>query len=149
MIPSVADTAPLVDELRRRRDAVVAGLDGDVLVLSGPPAAAPPSEPARPDHVVTAGWLAATTDLDAAVVALAARLGPDGWLHVVEPTAVPGREPRTPLHGWRLDRDLPASLRRHGFVVTDLERFSMPDTTPTLRPWVQGRARLRVAAVVS
>lgn len=153
------DTGPLVAELARRRDSLVAGLDGSVLVLSGPPAVLPPAgsgsvtsgsaAPGTVGHIVTAGWLAAAADLDAAVAALVARLAPGGRLHVVEPTRSPARA--TPAHhqGWFLDRDLPAALRRHALVLTDLERFSMPVSPSFLRPWVQGRARLRAEAVAS
>ncbi|MBK5224747.1 MAG: hypothetical protein JJE52_18110, partial [Acidimicrobiia bacterium] len=45
--------------------------------------------------------------------------------------------------GWRLDRDIPAAVRRSGLVITDLERFSMPVSSVVLRPWVAGRARRR------
>lgn len=48
--------------------------------------------------------------------------------------------------GCHVDRDVPAALRRGGFLVTDLERFTMPTPVALLRPWVQGIA-LRVEAV--
>ena len=146
-------TGAVVAELRRRQAALVASLDGTVLELHGPPAESPAvADGATFDHVVTAGWLGASDDLDGALADLVEAVGPDGWLHAVEPSlswgataraqhlgATVGRQ-RT---GWRVDRDIPAAIRRAGFVVTDLERFSMPVPSVVLRPWVACRARRR------
>jgi hypothetical protein len=152
-------TAPTVPVLQRRRQALLESLgDDSSLVLTGPPAVMPDDAPARVDHVVTIGWLAAADDLDAAIADLAARLGPDGWLHVVEPTSgsaataraqrlsAPAARMRT---GWHIGRDVPAAIRRCGLVVTDVERFSMPVSSTVLRPWVQARARHRAVATDS
>ena len=145
-------TAPLVPVLQRRRAALVDSLDGPTLVLSGPPARLPDDAGDGLDHIVTVGWLGAAPDLSEAIADLVARLGPDGWLHSIEPTSgqaataraqrfsAPAGKMRT---GWHLGRDLPAALRGSGLVVTDVERFSMPVSSTVLRPWVQTRSRVR------
>jgi hypothetical protein len=144
--------APVVPVLARRRQALVDTLDGEVIVLTGPPAVWPADVPASVDHVVTVGWLASAGDLGTAIADVLGRLGPDGWLHLVEPTSgrpslaraqrlsSPVAQLRT---GWYLGRDLPAALRGAGLVVTDVERFSMPVSSTVLQPWVQARARRR------
>jgi hypothetical protein len=42
--------------------------------------------------------------------------------------------------GCHVGRDIPAAVRRAGFLVTDLERFTMPTPNPLLRSWVSGTA---------
>jgi hypothetical protein len=144
--------APIIPVLQRRRAALVEALDGEVLVLTGPPPEWPSDPPAKADHIVTVGWLGGVDDLDASIGTLVERLAPDGWLHVIEPTSGPPALVRAQRltatagrvrTGWHLGRDLPAALRRCGLVVTDLERFSMPVSSTVLRPWVQGRSRRR------
>ena len=148
-------TAPTVPVLQRRRQALVDSLDGEVLVLTGPPPLMPADAPRHPDHVVTVGWLAATDDLDVAIAELAGRIDPDGWLHVIEPTRGPAATARAQRlsapagrmrTGWHLGRDVPAAIRRCGLVVTDVERFPMPVSSTVLRPWIQARARHRAAS---
>lgn len=146
-------TAPVVPVLQRRRRALVDSLDdGRVLVLTGPPAVMPDDVADTVDHVVTVGWLGAAGDLDAAISDLAARLAPDGWIHVIEPTRGPGATARAQRlsaaaargrTGWHIGRDIPGAIRRCELVVTDVERFSMPVSSTVLRPWVQARARHR------
>lgn len=146
-------TDEVVVELHRRQAALAASLDGTVLELQGPPAVSPRvADGAKFDHVVTAGWLGASGDLDAALATAGELLDEDGWLHAVEPSVSWGATARAQhlgatvgrqRTGWRVDRDIPAAIRRAGFVVTDLERFSMPVPSVVLRPWVACRARRR------
>lgn len=113
-------------ELRRRRDAL-AGADA-----------------------VSVGELCRAEDLDAAVAELAGTLAAGqrlAFLEHVGRVGVAGRLQALadPLwsslrHGCHVDRDVPAALRRGGFVLTDLERFTMPTPVAVLRPWVQGTA---------
>ncbi|MFP4513721.1 MAG: hypothetical protein ACLFRV_12310 [Acidimicrobiales bacterium] len=151
-------TAPVVPVLQRRRRDLVDSLDdGRVLVLTGPPAVMPDDVPDTVDHVVTVGWLGAADDLDAAIAGLVARLAPGGWMHVIEPTRGPGATARAQRlaapaararTGWRIGRDVPGAIRRCGWVVTDVERFSMPVSSTVLRPWVHARARRRAGGPV-
>lgn len=146
-------SAPIVPVLQRRRAALVDSLDGEVLVLTGPPAVMPDGDRMALDHIVTIGWLGATADLDGTIADLVRRLGPHGWLHCIEPTTGPSALARAqrlsaPVAkmrtGWHIGRDLPAALRRCGLVVTDVERFSMPVSSTVLRPWVAARSRVRL-----
>jgi hypothetical protein len=117
-------------ELRRRRDDLAAAATG---------AAA-----------VSVGELCGADDLDAAVAALAGALAPGerlAFLEHIGRVGVAGRVQALagPLWsrlggGCHVDRDVPAALRRGGFLVTDLERFTMPTSVAVLRPWVQGTA---------
>ena len=112
-------------ELRRRR----ASLDGDATSVTE---------------------LCRAADLDAAVAALAATLDAGQRLAFLEHVGRPGVAGRAHAladvlwsrleGGCHVDRDVPAALRRGGFVVTDLERFTMPTPVAVLRPWVQGTA---------
>ena len=117
-------------ELRRRRDA----LEGDV---------------------TSVGELCGADDLDAAVAELAASLSAGQRLALLDHVGRVGWAGRAQAladvlwsrldEGCHVDRDVPAALRRGGFVVTDLERFTMPTAVAVLRPWVQGTA-VRVGA---
>lgn len=42
--------------------------------------------------------------------------------------------------GFYPGRSLPESIRQAGFIITDIERFTVPTRNPILRPWVQGVA---------
>ena len=44
--------------------------------------------------------------------------------------------------GCELEADVPAALRRAGFVMLDLERFALPTLTPPLRACAVGVARV-------
>jgi len=145
------DTATIRAEVARRRDVLLADLDGaGTVALLEDGATAPTAEPV--DHVVSVAWLAGRDDLDGALSDLARRLGPGGRVHLIEPTlgvdltaraqrlAATVAQRRT---GWRIDRDIPAAARRAGLVLTDLERFSMPVPSPVLRPWIEGTGRVR------
>ncbi len=103
--------------------------------------------------VVLAGALCASDDLDAAVTLLHRVLEPGGRLVFLEHVGrvgalgavhrvVDGVWSSLPL-GCHVDQDVPAALRRGGFVVSDLERCSVPSAVPLLRRWVQGVARSR------
>ena len=130
-------------ELRRRR------ADGARVTL-----AELPSVPdASVDELATEAALCTADDVGRALAAVRRVLAPGGRLHVLEHIARVGMAGR--LHvlanavwsrlpgGCHVDRDVPAALRRAGFVVTDLERFTMPTTTAVLRPWIQGTAVVR------
>ena len=105
------------------------------------------------DVVVAVGALCATGDLDAAVATVRRVLVPGGTLHFVEHVGRVGALgalqrasdrvwPSLPL-GCHVDHDVPAALRHGGFVVDDLDRWSLPSVVPLLRPWVLGVARSR------
>ena len=95
---------------------------------------------------VIIGQLCAADDLDAAIeelrdgrrVAFVEHVGRPGRLGRLERAwgdvvaRVPG--------GCHVGRDVVAAFRRHGFVITDLERFTMPTLVPVLRSWVSGLA---------
>lgn len=118
--------------------------DADAFVPLDP--AAPPAD----DEVVLCGALCGVDDVDAAVTALRDAVGPDGRVVFLEHVGRRGLARHTQAvagavlarlpGGCRTDRDVPAALRRGGFVVTDLERFSMPTPVLALRPWVRGVA---------
>jgi DNA-binding transcriptional ArsR family regulator len=106
--------------------------------------------PSGAGEVVLCGALCGVDDLDAAVHDLRRAVGADGRLVFLEHVRRPGMTgmaqsaagavlARLP-GGCRPDRDVPAALRRAGFVVTDLERFTMPTPLLALRPWVRGVA---------
>lgn len=105
------------------------------------------------DPLVLCGALCGTNDLDAAVRMLRGAAGDDGRLVFLEHVRPPGG--RRLVHaaagavvsrlpgGCRTDHDVPAALRRGGFLITDLERFTMPTPVLALRPWVRGVAVAR------
>lgn len=108
---------------------------------------------ALPDaDAVSVEQLCRADDLDAAVAGLAGGLRDGQRLTFLEHVGRVGFAGR--LHaladplwsalagGCHVDRDVPAALRRGGFVLTDLERFTMPTPVAVLRPWVQGIAVL-------
>ncbi|HSL59610.1 MAG TPA: hypothetical protein VK866_17310 [Acidimicrobiales bacterium] len=141
--------AALRDGLRLRADATI----GPTLELIGPPAAPVPTPPPGGYALVlTAGWLGAAPDIDAAATALVAALAPDGRVDCVEPSAAAGALARVQRWsaaavrtgtGLHVDRDVPVVLRRAGLVLTDIERFSMPTRLPVLRPFVRVRGHRR------
>lgn len=105
------------------------------------------------DVVVAVGAFCAASDLDVAVATVHRVLTPGGRLHFVEHVGRvgalgvlqrgSGRVWSALPTGCHVDHDLPAALRRGGFVVSDLDRWSLPSVVPLLRPWVQGVARSR------
>ena len=110
-----------------------------------------PFDPESFDTAVTTLTLCTVPDLDRALAAIARLLRPDGRLLFLE--HVPGHGVQRLLQraagpawphlagGCRLDRDIPAALRRTGFSVLELERFSMPTLVLPVRSAVQGVAR--------
>jgi hypothetical protein len=98
--------------------------------------------------VVCVASLCAHEDLDAAVAALRQRVPEGGVLRFVEHVGRSGMLTRVgdalwsraPM-GCHVGHDVPAALRRGGFTVTDLERFTVPSAVPMLRRWVSGVAR--------
>jgi hypothetical protein len=120
------------------------------------PAAFVPFDPQAPPgdvEVVLCGALCGVDDLDGAVAALRSSIGDDGRLVFLEHVGRPGlagtlqRAAGSLIHrlpgGCRTHHDVPGALRRGGFVVTDLERFTMPTPMIALRPWVRGVAVAR------
>jgi hypothetical protein len=99
---------------------------------------------------VIVGELCHEDDLDRAVARLHDRLPGNGRLVFVEHVGRPGMVGRFQRAygdavarfpwGCHVGRDIPAALRRGGFLITDLERFTMPTPNPVLRSWVSGTA---------
>jgi hypothetical protein len=96
------------------------------------------------------GALCGQADLDAALARIHDDLPPGGRFVFVEHIGHPGllgglqrawstSTARLPW-GCRSGRDVPAAVRRAGFHLTDLERFTMPTPVPVLRSWVSGIA---------
>jgi SAM-dependent methyltransferase len=130
----------------------LAGTPSPVGATSGRAALAPPPEPLpeaeRYDTVLSIAALAAHADLPAALAALRRLLAPRGRLLAVEPTrgpdhlsflagALPRARSRPSGPRVHLGRDLPRLLRSADLWPSDLERFSMPTRSPSLRPWVR------------
>ena len=98
--------------------------------------------------VVVAQELCGEDDLDAATRRLRDRVPAGGRLVFLEHVGgtfgtvrrLAGRAFAHTPGGCHAGRDVPAALRRAGFRITDIERFTMPTTVPILRPWVQGVA---------
>jgi SAM-dependent methyltransferase len=100
--------------------------------------------------IVSVGALSAAADLHRAVQGVARLLGPDGQLVLAEPVGTPGW--RGVLSGsigslWpvarstHLQRDVPFTVRRSGFEVTDIDRFTLSTRVWPLRHGVVLRAR--------
>ncbi len=107
--------------------------------------------PAVFDTVVCMLVLCTVDDLDGALRAIARRLAPDGRLLFLEHvrgggvTSVAQRVVRPAWQrffaGCRPDRDTVAAVRAAGYLITDLDRFSMRLTVPVVSPAVQGIAK--------
>ena len=105
--------------------------------------------------VVLVGELCHAEDLDAAVAGIRDGLPDHGRVVFVEHVGRPGIIGRMQAAwgnavarfpwGCHVGRDVPAALRRAGFLITDLERFTMPTPNPVLRSWVSGTAVRRGA----
>jgi SAM-dependent methyltransferase len=100
--------------------------------------------------VVSVLTLCAVPDLDGVLAAVRRLLSPEGRLLFVEHVpATGGRVARSLAApaweqltgGCRLDRDLPARIRHAGFVIADLERFTVPTLNLPLRTCAAGIAR--------
>ena len=102
---------------------------------------------------VLVGELCAANDLSSAVAQLRAELQPGDRLVFVEHIGQPGLRGRLEQAwgdavarfpwGCHVGRDIVAALRRGGFVVTELDRFTVPTVVPVLRSWVRGVAVAR------
>ena len=100
--------------------------------------------------VVLVGDLCVEDDLDGAIAQLHDRLPERGRVLFVEHVGRPGLTGRLERAwgdaaarfpwGCHVGRDIPAAFRRAGFLITDLERFTMPTPNPVLRSWVSGVA---------
>lgn len=104
---------------------------------------------ARFDTILSVFQLAAAPDLGATARRLRSMLAADGRLLFLEPgrlTGLPGRVQRllAPpvglLTGWRVDRNIPMTLREAGLSVTDLDRHRIPTIQWWLRALVEGSA---------
>jgi hypothetical protein len=105
--------------------------------------------------VVLVGALCHEDDVDAALVRMRHDLPDGGRVVFVEHVGRPGLRGRLERTygdavarfpwGCHVGRDIPAALRRAGFLITDLERFTMPTPNPLLRSWVSGIAIRRHA----
>ncbi|MCU1487453.1 MAG: SAM-dependent methyltransferase [Actinomycetia bacterium] len=105
--------------------------------------------------ITSIGALCGEADLDAALARVHDGLPVGGRFVFVEHIGRPGALGRlqrawgaTTAHlpwGCRVGRDIPAAVRRAGFHLTDLERFTMPTPVPVLRSWVSGVAVKGVA----
>ena len=99
------------------------------------------------------GDLCHEDDLDGAIARLRDGLPDGGRVVFVEHVGRPGVVGRMQRAygdavaafpwGCHVGRDIPDALRRSGFLITDLERFTMPTPNPLLRSWVRGIARRR------
>jgi hypothetical protein len=89
------------------------------------------------DTVISIGWLTRANDLEAAVKSLRALTADDGQLLFAE--AAPSPKGRlSPDHD---ERDVAGQLRRHGFLITAIERLPMIHSRPTDNWAMVGRAR--------
>jgi SAM-dependent methyltransferase len=101
------------------------------------------------DTIVSVGALVRFPDLSLAVRGIGHLLEPDGrflfvepvgrprWWGVVEATAGAALAPVRDQH---LGRDVPLAIRSAGFIITAIERFTMPTSVWPLRPFVHGCA---------
>jgi hypothetical protein len=102
------------------------------------------------DTVVATFTLSGRADLDSDLRVLADLLGPDGQLLFLDhsPRRPGGLTTELSRPLWRLmadgfvpGRDLPGALRRSGFTIIALDRFSLATLTLPLRSCVSGVAR--------
>jgi hypothetical protein len=107
------------------------------------------------DEALAVGAFCAVGDVDRAVAAVRRVLRSGGRLRFVEHVGRPGAMgllQRLAAPTWaslpigcHVEHDLVASLRRGGFVVCDLERWTVPSVVPILRHWVEGVAMVEDA----
>jgi SAM-dependent methyltransferase len=104
------------------------------------------------DTVVAVFTLSGRPDLDGELRRVAALLGPAGQLLFLDhsPRRPGGLTAELSRPFWRVvgggfvpGRDVPAALRRCGFAILALDRFSLPTLTLPLRSCVAGVARLQ------
>ena len=106
-------------------------------------------EPGTVHQLVSVASLCGAADADRHAADLRAALAPGGRLLFVEHGGhglahrFGGRAYAASPFGCRVDIDITGTLRRAGFLVTDLERCSMPSINPLLRHWADGIAVVR------
>lgn len=133
----------------RRLDALTDDLAGDGAWRSLDALAGEPDHSC--DQLLLVGALCDVDDVDAGVSTLRRVLAPGAQLRFLEHTGRPGAlgalqrlaDPvfaAVPL-GCHVRHDVAAAIRRGGFLVDELERFTLPSAVPLLRHWVQGVAR--------
>jgi len=157
--------APVRVELERRAMQVRARAQGRVLDLDHPPArelvrrlGAIDQDPAFDgdtealgayDAVVSVAALVEFADLPLAIRGIDRVLHPAGALFFIEPVARPGWTGLASatlgsllgaVRDQHLGRDVPLAIRASPFIITDIERFTMPSPLWPLRPFVHGRA---------
>ena len=105
--------------------------------------------PERFDTVFSVFQLASAPDLAATLARIVSVLADDGTVLFLEPGRLPGLAGRTQrllapamavTTGWHVDRDVPASMRRAGLSITDLERHRTATTQWWLRTVIEGCA---------
>ncbi len=135
------------------------GTDGEVPVRIHPGWSRAGVQRHAVDTAVSAFGLVAADDPGALLAAVATLLAPDGRLRFLEPAparglarhlehalaplwaaAVGSRRP-SPTVAWRPDVDVPATIRRAGLTITDIERSTMPTLVAPLRHVALGVAR--------
>lgn len=110
----------------------------------------------RFDAVLSVFQLTAASDLAGTLSRISRVLDDDGRLLFLEPTRIPGRVLRRAQRfvapvvdvaaGWRVDRDIPAEIRRAGLSVTDVERHRSNTVQWWLRALVEGAAHRELPA---
>jgi hypothetical protein len=104
------------------------------------------------DVVVSIAALVAAADLPALLRGVERLLDPDGKFLFVEPASRPGWSGvivasagagLKPVRYQHLGRDVPLAVRQAGFIITDLERFTMSTSLWPLRSFVHGCGRPR------
>jgi hypothetical protein len=90
-------------------------------------------------------------DLSAALRGVARLLTPGGEFRLVEPVHHPGPlatafatlwAAHPAVRGLQVERDVPAALRAAGFVITDIERFTVPTLVWPFRRFIEVTAIL-------
>lgn len=105
-------------------------------------------EPGTVDQLVSVASLCGN-DAARCAAGLRAALAPGGRLLFLEHGGVgwahrlTDRAHAASPFGCHVAVDVTGTLRRAGFLVTDLERCSMPSFDPLLRPWASGIAVVR------
>ncbi len=104
----------------------------------------------RFDAVLSVFQLTAAHDLAGTLSRVSRLLDDEGRLYFLEPTRTSGRLMRRAQRfvapvvdaaaGWRVDRDIPAEIRRAGLSVTDVERHRSNTVQWWLRSLVEGAA---------
>lgn len=123
----------------------------DVVLLDGPgdPQLLALTRDDTFDTVFSVFGFVSAPDLDATVRRVREVLAADGDVLFLEPARRAGFTGRVQRAiapglalgtGWRIDRDIPRSLRDGGLSVVDVDRFTMATTQWWMRVGVQGRA---------